>query len=157
MLTLFNRTREAIPATIKAQDIPAYPREIFYFVPVALALQLQKSGQYLAALDWFRVVYAYDLPTNKRKIYHGLKLEHNSMPAPSVTYQRNVFWLNEPLNPHMIVSTRNDAYTRFVVISLVRCFLEFADAEFTRDTNESLPRARPLYMQALDVLDIPEM
>jgi hypothetical protein len=36
-------------------------KEIFYFVPVALALQLQKSGQYLAALNWFRSVYAYDL------------------------------------------------------------------------------------------------
>ena len=42
--------------------MPAYLREIFYFVPMALALQLQKSGQYLAALDWFRVVYACDLP-----------------------------------------------------------------------------------------------
>ena len=40
---------------------------------------------------------------------------------------------------------------------LVRCLLEFADAEFTQDTNESLPRARSLYIQALNLLDISEL
>ena len=138
-------------------EYPAYLREVFYFVPIALALQLQRSGEYLAALDWFRVVYAYDLPVNQRKIYFGLLREHNPTPDPSPTYQRTVFWLAESLNPHDIASTRSDVYTRFVVTSLVRCFLEFADAEFTQDTNESLPRARSLYMQALDLLSLPEM
>jgi hypothetical protein len=143
LLKLFDRTRVVIPANTNAREISAHLREIFYFVPMALALQLQKSGQFLAALDWFRVVYAYDLPVDKRKIYYRLALEHDSMPDPSLTYQRNVFWLNQSFNPHSIVNTRNDAYTRFVVMSLVRCFLEFADAEFTQDTNESSPaRAR---------------
>jgi hypothetical protein len=166
---LFDRTRAVIPQNINPPDIPAYLREIFYFVPTTLALQLQKSGQYLAALDWFQVVYAYDLPVDERKIYYGLELEHDSTPDPTLVYQRNVFWLKDALNPHEIisdsykrpdkrpVSPRYDAYTRFVVMSLARCFLEFADAEFTQDTNESLPRARLLYMQALDMLDIDEM
>ncbi len=132
-------------------------REVFYFIPIALALQLQKSGQFLAAIDWFRVVYAYNLPIAERKIYYGLVLEQNFTPNPVQTYQRNVFWLKESLNPHVIAGGRNDSYTRFVVVSLARCFLEFADAEFTRDSNESLPRARSLYMQALDLLSIPEL
>ena len=82
------------------------------------------------------------------------------MPDPKQVYQRPVFWLKDALNPHDIVhnsynkatSARYDVFTRFVVMSLVRCLLDFADAEFTRDTNESLPRARSLYMQALDLL-----
>jgi hypothetical protein len=171
-VTLINPTTGTTnPPAVQLQNIPAYLREIFYFVPIALALNLQRSGQYLAALDWFQVVYAYDLPVDERKIYYGLTLENDFSPDPKLLYRRNVFWLKEPLNPHEIVNNsfidpgnpanpsgaRHDAYTRFVVISLVRCLLDFADAEFTQDTNESLPRARSLYMQALELLDIPEM
>jgi hypothetical protein len=158
-------TKTATSAAERLQNLPAYLREIFYFVPIALALQLQKSGQYLAALDWFRVVYAYDLPVDKRKIYYGLTLEHATMPDPKQVYQRPVFWLKNALNPHDIVNNsydkattaRYDVFTRFVIMSLVRCLLDFADSEFTRDTNESLPRARSLYAQALDLLSIPEL
>ena len=50
-------------------------RRSVYFVPMALALQLQKSGQYLAALDWIETVYADHLAVNERKIYRGLVLE----------------------------------------------------------------------------------
>jgi hypothetical protein len=164
-------TGNANPPAVRLQNIPAYVREIFYFIPIALALHLQKSGQYLAALDWFRVVYAHDLPADKRKIYFGLKLEQDLTPNPAMLYRRNIFWLKDSLNPHEIVDNsyndpgspanprgaRNGAYTRFVVISLVRCLLDFADAEFACDTNESLPRARSLYMRALDLLNASEL
>ena len=40
-------------------------REVFYFVPLLCALQLQRSGEYLAALDWFQTVYAYHLPPGR--------------------------------------------------------------------------------------------
>jgi Tc toxin complex TcA C-terminal TcB-binding domain/Bacterial Ig domain len=171
LITLSKRIKDLIdlttgttnPPTTRLQNIPAYVRETFYFVPILLALQLQKSGQYLAALDWYRVVYAYDLP--QPKIYYGLELERDTTSDPMLVYQRNIFWLKETLNPHEIVnesydnpvSARYDAYTRFVVISLARCFLEFADAEFIQDTNESLPRARSLYVQTLALLNQPEI
>jgi hypothetical protein len=58
------------------------------------------------------------------------------------------------LNPHDIVVDRANALTRFVVISLVQCFEQFSDAEFTRDTDESIARARTLYQTALDLLDL---
>jgi hypothetical protein len=170
-LLIAQTTGSANPPAVRLQNIPAYLREIFYFIPIALALQLQKSGQYLAALDWFRVVYAHDLPTDKRKIYFGLKLEQDLSPDPALLYRRNIFWLKDSLNPHEIVNNsyndpgspanprgaRHGAYTRFVVISLARCLLDFADAEFACDTNESLPRARSLYMRAQDLLNTPEL
>ncbi|MGA9772842.1 MAG: neuraminidase-like domain-containing protein [Blastocatellia bacterium] len=175
LLALRNQTRAEIdaatlpvtdPATTRLQKITRDLKERYYFVPIALALQLQKSGQYLAALDWFRLVYAYDLPASQRKIYYALELERDPTPNdPKLLYQRNVYWLKDSLNPHDIVvrsytnpnTARYDAYTRFVVISLVRCLLDFADTEFTHDTNESLPRARSLYMQALELLNTPEV
>lgn len=130
-----------------------YLEEAYYFVPVHLALQLQLQGQYTAALDWFRTVYDYSMPTAQRKIYYGLKRED----SPTATYDRAPDWLLDPLNPHEIAATRANTYTRFTLLALIRCFLEFADAEFTRDTAESLTRARTLYLTALELLELPKI
>jgi hypothetical protein len=141
-------------ATTNPHAAHTYVKEIFYFVPVAIALQLQKAGEYLAALDWFQTVYAYNFPLDKRKIYYGFVLEQNL----ATTYNRNtVDWLVKSLNPHDIATTRANAYLRFTLLSLVQCFLDFADAEFTRDHRESIPRARALYLSAMEVLDLPDM
>jgi hypothetical protein len=88
-----------------------------------------------------------------RKISHYLKQEEALEPG----YDRIEAWWLDPLNPHAIASTRANTYTRFTLLSLVRCFLAFADAEFTRDTAESLARARTLYMTALELLDLSEL
>ena len=130
-----------------------YLEEAYYFVPVHLALQLRQRGQYLSALDWFRTVYDYGMREDVRKIYYGLEIEES---LPEV-YTRAKDWLLDPLNPHAIAATRVNAYTRFTLASLVGCFLEFADAEFTRDTAESVARARTLYMTALELLEAKEL
>jgi hypothetical protein len=136
-------------------QVANYVKEIYYFVPMALAVQLQKSGQYLAALNWFRSVYAHDLKSDERKIYHGLALETPANVPSNFTPTSD--WLLAGLNPHEIVTQRPNAYTSFTLMSLIRCLLDFADAEFTRSTSESLPRARALYVTALDLLRQPEL
>ena len=146
-----------------------YIKEAYYFVPIYLALQLQLQRYYQAALNWYRTVYAYNLtpielnestngnqpnfcetpPKDQPKIYYGLKLEESL----SEVYKRAEDWLLDPLNPHLIASTRRNTYTRFTLLSIIRCFLEYADDEFTRDTTESVPRARTLYLTALELLN----
>jgi hypothetical protein len=165
--------RQAVSAELMGtftdpHQAPSYLKEVFYFVPLLCALQLQRSGEYLAALDWFQTVYAYHLPAgrltadklpsgtlpagkplpDRRQIYYGLTLDEQ-IPTK---FQRPGNWPREGLNPHDIVRDRANALTRFTVISLVRCFAAFADAEFTRDTNESVARA--LYQTALDLLGL---
>jgi hypothetical protein len=130
--------------------IQVYLEEAHYFVPVHLAMQLQRRGHYVPALDWFRTVYDYSVPVDQRKIYAGLAREESLGTA----YQRSDDWLLDPLNPHGIAATRANAYTRFTLIALVRCLLDYADAEFTRDTAESVPRARTLYGTALELLSL---
>lgn len=133
---------------------PNYVQEIFFFVPLALALQLQRSGQYLVALDWIETFYTDHLAVGERKIYYGLVLEEKI----TTQYQRNPDnWLRVGLNPHEIVNVRASAYTRFTLITLARCYLDFADAEFTRDDGEAVARARTLYGTALALLGLPEM
>lgn len=147
LITLFNRNQATSRSNI------AYLEEAFYFIPLQIALALQQRGQYVAALDWFRTVYDYSQPIKDRKIYYGLTKE-KSLPEDS---NRAGDWLLDPLNPHLIAETRRNTYTRYTLFSLIRCFLEYADAEFTRDTSESVPRARALYMTALELLEAPEL
>ncbi|MCI0698183.1 Ig-like domain-containing protein [candidate division KSB1 bacterium] len=144
-----------IVAPYDNQSIPNYIQEIFYGVPLQLAWQLQKSGGYLAALDWFQTVYAYNLPLSKRKIYYGLERETNVAPILS----RSDHWLREELNPHTLAANRigSNPHTRYTLMSLSRCLMDFADSEFTRDTAESLARARALYLTAQRVLSSPDL
>lgn len=130
-----------------------YLEEAYYFVPVHLALQLQARGQFTSALDWFRTVYDYSVPSTARKIYYGLVREETL----STQFDRVDDWLLDPLNPHAIAATRALSYTRYTLLSIIRCFLDYADAEFTRDTAESVPRARVLYETALELLEEPEL
>jgi hypothetical protein len=134
-----------------------YLKEAYYFVPVEIARRLQARGHYTSALDWYRTVYDYTVPANskseQRKIFYPLVLEENLHGG----YARAQDWLKDPLNPHAIAATRPNTYTRFTILSIVRCLLDYADAEFTQDTAESLPKARVLYMAALEVLDTSEL
>ncbi len=134
-------------------SVLAYLEEAYYFVPIQLALQLHRQGLYTNALDWFRTVYDYSVPTAQRKISYVLRREESF----SDDYERVTDWLLDPLNPHLIASTRKNTYTRFTLQALIRCLLDYADAEFTRDTAESVPNARTLYMTALDLLDTGEL
>jgi hypothetical protein len=132
---------------------PAWLEEIFLFVPMQIALRLQQARQFTPALDWFRVIYDYNLPVAERKIYQGLVFESTI----ATTYQRTPQWLRDGLNPHAIArNSRANAYTKFTLMSIVRCLLEYGDSEFTVDSNESVPRARILLMNALDLLNLPE-
>src|SRR5262249_4773960 len=131
-----------------------YMAELFYYVPVQLALMLHQAGQYTAALDWFRTVYAYNLPAGQRKIYYDLQREESI----TTVYQMTDDWLRATLNPHDIVNNaRAGAYSRFTLLSIVRCFLDYADAEFAGDSGETIARARALYIDALDLLDSLDM
>jgi hypothetical protein len=131
-----------------------YLEEAFFFVPLHIALQLQKSGAFVAALDWFRLVYDYTLPRFQRQLT-GLP----TPPANAVnTYQRNIQnWLRDPLNPHSIAETRSKTYVRYACLTIISCLLDYADDEFTQDTSESVPRARELYETAQEMLDTPEL
>ena len=142
-------------------DAPAsvlhYLREAYYFVPLhrpGASKRRSLSGR----SDCFRTIYDYEAqigPPSERNIYYGLQLDAKLPDIP--LFQQADGWLLDPLNPQTIAATRRLAYTRFTIMSLVRCLLDFADSEFTQETAESLARARTLYLTALDLLNLPEL
>ncbi|HEU0052514.1 MAG TPA: hypothetical protein VFQ39_05025, partial [Longimicrobium sp.] len=137
-------------------DGQAVAHEVFFHVPMELARALQRAGEFVAALDWYQTVYAYQLPVKlsaeERKVYPRLRAERNA--APDVS--RGVFWLLD-LEPHAIAAKRPNPYTRFALLSLSECLLDFADGEFARETEESVATARSLYLIARELLALPEL
>ncbi|HEV2735883.1 MAG TPA: neuraminidase-like domain-containing protein, partial [Longimicrobiaceae bacterium] len=140
-------------ANNRSQPVHRYLEELFFWVPVQLGLLLHRSGQFTAALDWFRTVYGYNLPAGERKVYFGLKREESN---PCV-YQTTDQWLRTTLNPHDIAPDRAGAFTRFTLLSIARCFTDYADAEFANESGEATARARTLYLAALELLGSPDM
>lgn len=132
-------------------DQTIYLREAYYFVPILLALSLQRNGTYVAALDWYRTIYDYSLPVPQREIYAGLLLERT---LPDGFERLDNWFLGDQLNPHQIASTRAYTYTRFTIMSIIGCLIEYADAEFARDTDKSVARAAELYKEALELLGL---
>jgi hypothetical protein len=144
--------RQLVRDAYLAQPLPddpnlSYLDEAYYFVAVEVALRLREAGDYTGALDWLRSVYDYRLALPDRAIAYKLVLD-----AGTSTITRPEEWLRDPLDPHATAASRRNSYTRFTILAIVGCLLDFADAEFTRATAESIPRARELYLEALELL-----
>ncbi|MFK4067208.1 neuraminidase-like domain-containing protein [Streptomyces sp. NPDC029674] len=126
-------------------------RETFWAVPLLLAARLQSVGDHPAALDWYWLVLPYDV-SDPVSIYHRLNLE---TPArPDLRFPPK--WTTR-LDPFTLAATRPTPYSRYTLLSVVRCHLDHADAEFTRETDESVAHARALYVTARRLLDAPRL
>ncbi|MGM8898924.1 MULTISPECIES: ribosomal protein L7/L12 [unclassified Psychrobacter] len=124
-----------------------YLDEAYYYLPVWIAEQLSRYGHYKEALEWYSLVFDYKSTTN-RKISWVLQQEDRF----DHDYNRNSEWPVQ-LNPHAFAQNRKNTYTHFTIQSIIRCLLDYADAEFTYDTSESVARARNLYNTALELIE----
>ncbi len=127
-----------------------YPEEAYYNLPMHIGLKLSANGYYQEALNWFRLIYDYYAPETDRKVYYGLILEESF----DALEDRLAEWYEDPLNPHAIANTRKNAHTRFVILSIANCLFSFANGEFSIDNSESVPRARELYEDMIDLLAV---
>ena len=121
-------------------------REIFWAVPMLLAQRLQSAGDYQAALDWYWIVYPYDVGSAVSS-YDRINTETPF--RPDLTFPPR--WTAK-LDPFGLVANRPTPYSRYTLLSLIRCHLDFADAEFSRETDESVATARTLYLTARRLL-----
>ena len=125
-------------------------KEAFNLVPIFLGYQLQRSGYYDEALGYFRLVFDDRQTASEQRIDFGLELER-SLP---LDYDRADEFLRDTTNAHTIAATRKNSYTRQIVVLIVRCLIDHADALFTNDTAADNARARELYARAIELLDL---
>jgi hypothetical protein len=127
--------------------------EAYYFIPISIALKLQENGYFEEALAWYRSVYDYNWKNiAQRKIWYGLIAEE----AVNTNYNLAPNWLIDPMNPHQIALTRAGAYTAYTIQNIVKCLLDYADQEYTKDTVESIPIATHLYEEVLELMRLPQ-
>ncbi|MFI9581331.1 hypothetical protein ACIHCQ_05695 [Streptomyces sp. NPDC052236] len=142
------------PDDPKPPDEPVR-KEVFWVVPMLLAQRLQTAGDYRAALDWYWTVYSYDR-AGPKSIYSGINNE--TISSPDLTFPPG--W-TAGLDPFTLVGSasakRPKPYTRYTLLSIIRCHLDYADAEFARETDESVAHARTLYVTARRLLDSPAL
>jgi hypothetical protein len=139
--------------------VDARLRELFFDLPMQLALALAQSSQWRAALAWLRVIFdreqppPVNSPVDPRRIFIGFSIE-----PQTETITRDENWLNAgALDPHALAGERARSYLRFTLITITGVLCDWADAEFSTDTAESRSLAASLYSQALDVLAAPEL
>jgi hypothetical protein len=130
-----------------------YLREAYNLVPMYIGHQLQRSGFYEEALQWYRLVYDHGQPSNKRKIDYSL-IHEESLKWNYADVQE---WLGDSNNPHTIAGTRRNTYTRHVLLMIIRCLVDYADVLFSHDNVSDNARARELYTLALKLLDSKEL
>lgn len=130
-------------------------KEAFFFLPMQIGIQLAQKGFYHEALNRFQSVYDWsqaeaslDDVNSNRKIYYGLVSEISLANG----FSRAGDWLRDPLNPHAIAATRALSYNKFTLLIIIRTLLDYADSLYTQDTSETVPKARLLYDQALELL-----
>jgi hypothetical protein len=141
--TLTKAAYDALTTTGFAHD-QIYLDEALYYAPLEIALRLTGSS----ALDWFRALYEYDRPGGPLPVVYRLVQDG----LGTMTFARQDDWLRDPLDPHALAESRPGSHQRFTLLSIVRCLLHLADDELTRATAESIPRARELYLEALELL-----
>ncbi|WP_030322685.1 neuraminidase-like domain-containing protein [Streptomyces sp. NRRL B-3229] len=139
-------------------SLPTVPEpantEIFWTVPLFLAQRLQASGDYQAALDWYRLVYSYDVHDTGKPVSLYSRINTEKVFQPDLSFPPG--WTTA-LNPFALVANRPAPYTRYTLLSVIRCHLDYADAQFTRETDESVAQARTLYVTARRLLQTPAL
>lgn len=131
--------------------------EQIYFLPVSIALALEKAGLFTLALDWYRKVFDSRKKEKYRPQVSMLLNEHNTPPAPTFGDR----WALD-LNPHTIASQivtqrGGNPYTRFTLGRIISCMIALADSEFARGTRDSREKALSLYLEAKQLLGFNEL
>lgn len=136
---------------LSSQKADPESREIFWVVPMLLAQRLQSVGDFAAALDWYWLVYPYDVD-KPVSIYD--RVNHETLFRPTLIFPGD--W-TQLLEPFALVANRSAPYTRATLLAIIRCHVEYADTEYSRETDESVAHARALYLTALRLLAHPAL
>jgi hypothetical protein len=148
-----------------------YNWELFFHVPVAIAIHLSRNGRYEEAQRWFHYVFDptddSDGPTPERfwKTKPFRTTDVQSIEAvltnlSSKTDQRLLErtsdslreWQESPFRPHLIARHRPAAYMIWTVMSYLRNLFAWGDALFRQDSAESIAEATQLYVLAANIL-----
>jgi hypothetical protein len=148
-----------------------YNWELFFHVPITIAIHLSKNQRFAEAQHWFHYLFDptddSDGPTPERfwkvrpfqttdvkKIEEILvNLTTGSDPAlRNETIQSINAWKDAPFRPHVIARYRQQAYMYKTVMAYLDNLIAWGDSLFRQDTGEAIDEALMLYVLAANIL-----
>lgn len=148
-----------------------YNWELFFHVPLTIAINLSKNQRFAEAQRWFHYLFDptddSDGPTPERfwkvrpfQSTDVKKIEEiliNLSTGADTTLRNETIrsieaWKSAPFRPHVIARYRQQAYMYKTVMSYLDNLISWGDSLFRQDTGESIDEALMLYVLAASIL-----
>jgi hypothetical protein len=148
-----------------------YNWELFYHIPLAVAVHLSKNQRYEEAQRWLHFIFDPtddgDGPTPERfwkvRPFQTTEVKqiedilvNLSSSADSVLKQDTVnsigAWKDKPFRPHLIARYRQTAYMFKAVMAYLDNLIAWGDSLFQQDTGEAINEATQIYVLAALIL-----
>ncbi len=148
-----------------------YNWELFFHVPITIAIHLSKNQRFAEAQRWFHLLFDptddSDGPTPERfwKVYpfqhtdvkkiEELLVNLTTDADPTLrneTIRSIEAWKNAPFRPHVIASYRQQAYMYKTVMAYLDNLISWGDSLFRQDTGEAIDEAMMVYVLAANIL-----
>mgnify|MGYP001793133692 CR=1 FL=1 len=149
----------------------AYNWELFFHIPITVAIHLSKNQRFEEAQQWFHYIFDptddSDGPTPERfwkvkpfqttdvesveRILVNLQTQEDSKLLEDTLASINA-WKNRPFQPHVVSRYRQTAYMMKTVMAYLDNLLDWGDSLFQQDTVESINEATQVYVMAANIL-----
>lgn len=165
------------PYPVKDLDFSAggaysvYNWELFYHVPLTIAIHLSKNQRFAEAQRWFHHLFDptddSEGPTPERfwkvrpfqstdinmieEILVNLATEKDTN-LRNETIRSIEAWMDAPFRPHVIARYRQQSYMYKTVMAYLDNLIAWGDSLFRQDTGEAIDEAMMLYVLAANIL-----
>jgi hypothetical protein len=165
------------PRPVKDLDFTAggayavYNWELFFHVPLMIAMHLSKNQRFAEAQQWFHYIFDptddSDGPTPERfwkvrpfQYTHVRKIEEilvnlSTGADPKLrdeTIRSIEAWKDAPFRPHVVARYRQQAYMFKTVMAYLDNLVAWGDSLFRQDTREAIDEAMITYVLAANIL-----
>lgn len=153
-----------------------YNWELFFHVPLTIAVHLSKNQRFAEAQRWFHFIFdptcndtslpplqrywkflAFRKPSSANQIDELLALLSKENPSEVEQELRDKILsgyeaiMNDPFKPHKVARTRPGAYQYYVVMKYLDNLIAWGDNLFRQDTIESINEATMCYVLAANI------
>jgi hypothetical protein len=172
-----NSSLVRLPYPVKDLDFTSsgayaiYNWELFFHVPITIAMHLSKNQRYAEAQRWFHYLFDptddSDGPTPERfwkvrpfQYTDVKKIEEilvNLATGADATLRNETMrsieaWRDAPFRPHVVARYRQQAYMYKTVMAYLDNLIAWGDSLFRQDTGEAIDEAMMLYVLAANIL-----
>lgn len=146
-----------------------YNWELFFHIPLLVAVQLSETQQFEEAQHWFHYIFdptdisPHPDPARFWRVKPFFELAQEPprtlsellrlIASGDAAARRQIeVWQDDPFNPHAIVRLRTVAYMKTTVMKYLDNLIAWGDDLFQRDTMETINEATQIYVLAAEIL-----